>query len=73
MPITYDVFNTYDITGSRKGLQINLDGPIPIEESFTYKATRVNPVLVAITDLSGETLEYVLAPDISVEITPFDD
>ena len=43
-----------------------------MEEAFTYIATRTNPVLVAITDKSGETLEYVLDPDIQVQVSTLD-
>ena len=69
-PITYDVYNTYDINGSRRGLIINTEGPIPISDVFTFTATRVNPVIVAVTDASGETLEYIMAPEISSEEAP---
>ena len=63
-PITYNVYNTYDINGSRKGLIINADGPIPVDDVFAFEATRVNPIIVAVTDSSGETLEYIMAPEI---------
>ena len=62
-PITYNVYNTYDINGSRKGLIINAD-PLPVDEVFAFEATRVNPIIVAVTDSSGETLEYIMAPEI---------
>ena len=65
MPITYNVYNTYDINGQRKGLLINEDGPIPLSEDFTYVATRVNPIIVSVSDASGETLEYVMAPEVT--------
>ena len=54
LPITFDVFNTFDSTGSRKGVQINTDGPIPVEESFAFTVTRTNPVMVVVQDESGE-------------------
>ena len=44
-----------------------------MEEEFTFIATRVNPILVAITDNSNEVLEYVLEPDISVPIDSFEE
>ena len=64
-PITYNVYNTYDTEGSRRGLIINTEGPVPIDDVFKFEATRINPVIVAVTDSSGETLEYTLAAQIT--------
>ena len=64
-PITYNVYNTYDIEGTRKGLIINTEGPIPIDDVFKFEATRVNPVIVTVTDSSQEILEFTLAAQIS--------
>lgn len=61
LPMTYDVYNTLDADGNKRGIKINKDGPIPIDEPFTYVATRVNPILIEVTDKSGEKLEIVYA------------
>ena len=51
---------------------INQDGPIPIDDEFKYKARFINPVIVVVTDASGETLEYKYAPEIKAEVLPGD-
>lgn len=64
-PMTYNVYNTYDIEGSRRGLIINTEGPVPIEDVFKFEATRINPIIVEVTDSSGEVVIYTLAAQIS--------
>lgn len=63
-PIEYNVFSTFDSSGSRKGQLINKFGPIPVSESFSFKADRTTPVIVQVFDRSGETLEYLLEVEI---------
>jgi hypothetical protein len=72
-PITYNVYNTYDIEGTRKGLIINTEGPIPIDDVFKFEATRVNPVIVTVTDSSQEILEFTLAAQISEPVAKPED
>ena len=70
LPIEYNVYSTYDEDGNRKGLLINDDGPIPVAEAFTFVPTRTTPIIVAVFDLSGETLEYPLNLQISLAPEP---
>ena len=59
------MYSTFDTSGSRKGLLLNEDGPVPVNEQFKFEAARATPVIVAVFDASGETLEYTLNPQIS--------
>ena len=68
-PIEYNVYSTY-AAGNRKGLLINVSGPIPVNEAFTFAAQRTTPIIVAVFDTSGETLEHSLSPEISLPPEP---
>ena len=46
LPIEYNVYNTFDADGSRKGALVNSAGPIPVDEPFTFVATRTTPIIV---------------------------
>ena len=75
LPIEYNVYSTLDAGGLRKGFVLNEDGPIPVEEPFTFIATKTTPIIVTVFDASGETLEFPLQPSISPkpeEVNPFD-
>lgn len=71
LPLVYNVFSTYDTEGNRKGLLIN-DAPIPISEAFTFVAERTTPIIISVSDASGETLEFVMTPEILAERPPED-
>ena len=58
LPIEYNVYDTFDTDGFRKGTIINTEGPIPVEEAFTFVATRTTPIIVQVFDASTETLEF---------------
>ena len=73
LPIEYNVYTTFDQAGSRKGVLINEDGPIPANEDFVFTAQRSTPIIVSVFDASGETLEFVLNPQISVRPDPADE
>lgn len=73
LPIEYNVYTTFDQAGSRKGVLINEDGPIPANEDFVFTAQRSTPIIVSVFDASGETLEFVLNPQISVRPDPSDE
>jgi len=73
LPIEYNVYTTFDQAGSRKGLLVNDDGPVPVNEPFQFRATRTTPIIVSVFDASGETLEYTLNPQISLPPDPKDD
>ena len=73
LPIEYNVYTTFDQAGSKKGTLINEDGPIPANEDFVFTAKRSTPIIVSVFDASGETLEFVLNPQISVRPDPADE
>ena len=70
LPIEYNVYSTFDTNGNRKGLLINQDGPVPVNEEFSFLAERTTPVIVSVFDASGETLEYTLNPQINLAPEP---
>ena len=43
---------------------INKEGPIPVNEDFSFTALLSTPVMVSIFDTSGETLEFKLNPQV---------
>ena len=61
-PIFFDVYQTYNIEGTRKGRIINREGPIPAGKLYQYTAANVNPVIVEVYDDSGEKLSFIMAP-----------
>jgi len=69
-PIVYDVFQTYNTAGTRKGRIINKDGPLPIGKLYQYVAKNVNPVIVEVYDDSAEKVSFIMAPSISLEAPP---
>ncbi len=75
LPIEFNVYSTFDTSGNRKGLLINQDGPVPVNEEFSFQAERTTPIIVSVFDASGETLEYTLNPQISLpaETEPSED
>ena len=64
LPIEYNVYSTLDTDGLRKGFVLNEDGAIPVDESFTFVATKTTPIIVTVFDASGETLEFPIQPSI---------
>ena len=70
MPLEYNVFSTLDANGLRQGQLLNEDGPIPVSEQFKFIAKTTTPIIVAVFDASGESLEYPLKPQISLAPEP---
>ena len=70
LPIQYNVYSTFDSTGNRRGLLLNTNGPIPVNEEFSFIAQRATPIIVAVFDASRETLEYTLNPLITLPPEP---
>ena len=70
MPLEYNVFSTLDSNGIRVGQLLNEDGPIPVSEQFKFIAERTTPIIIAVFDASGESLEYPLKPQISLAPEP---
>ena len=67
LPIEYNVYSTLDSGGLRKGFVLNEDGPIPVDESFSFTASKVTPIIVTVFDASEETLEFPLQPSIQLK------
>lgn len=72
-PLFFNVYNTMDEDGSEVGLIINQDGPVPIDEQFTYVATRTFPIYFEVFDQSGEILDITYTRRIKPSPNSFTD
>ena len=66
-PVVYNVYTTDDVRGTQRADQINQAGPIPITELFQFRITRNTPILVEVTDDSGERYEKLLKVTVSLD------
>lgn len=49
-PVVFNVYNTIDTEGSRRGLLLNVGAPISASDKFKFVLRDSNPIQVEVTD-----------------------